>query len=209
MASIRGLESGKRPALVISECQRGILDPELTLIGGLAQQAAERGILSRIARLAAAFRSVDAPVLHIHIGHRADFAGCAVTSPLMGRSRREGKMVAGTPDAESMPEVAPHASDIVCSRRSGLAMWYGTDLDAMVRNCHVNTLVMVGVSTNVALFGGSLGAVDRGYQVVIPEDATAGGSAETHRFMIENSLPLLATMSTTADVIAALAALPG
>ena len=109
-------------------------------------------------------------------------------------------MVAGTPDAEPMPDVVPADSDIVCSRRSGLAMWYGTDLDAMLRNQHVETLVLVGVSTNVALFGGSLGGVDRGYQVVIPEDCTAGGSAESHQFMITNSLPLLATMAT-ADAV--------
>jgi nicotinamidase-related amidase len=60
------------------------------------------------------------------------------------------------------------------------------------------------VSTNVALFGGSLGAVDRGYQSVIAEDATAGGSAETHAWMVENALPLLAAMSTTDEVAAAI-----
>lgn len=204
MRTIRGLGPDEKPALLISECQRGILDASLTSLPELAIQADERGILARIARLAEVFRDHGLPVLHLHIGHRADFAGCAVTSPLMGASRKSAKMVAGTADAEPMPDVAPVESDIVCSRRSGLAMWYGTDLDAMLRNEHVDTLVMVGVSTNVALFGGSLGGVDRGYQVVIPEDCTAGGSAETHQFMITNSLPLLATMSSADAVTEAL-----
>lgn len=204
MTALRGLEPDRKPALVISECQRGILDPTLTTLPGLAVQAAERGILARIAAVADAFRARQLPVLHVHIGHRPDFAGCAVTSPLMGASRKAGKMVAGTPDAEAMPEVVPADSDIVCSRRSGLAMWYGTDLDSMLRNEHVDTLVMVGVSTNVALFGGSLGGVDRGYQVVIPEDCTAGGTPDTHQFMITNSLPLLATMTNAATVIESL-----
>ena len=206
MTTIRGLEPDRKPALLISECQRGILDSALTSLPQLAVQAAERGILPRIAELATRFRDARLPVFHLHIGHRADFAGCAVTSPLMGMSRKGSKMVAGTPDAEPMPDVLPVESDIVCSRRSGLAMWYGTDLDAMLRNEHVDALVMVGVSTNVALFGGSLGGVDRGYQVVIPEDCTAGGSADTHQFMITNSLPLLATMTTSAAVAEALSA---
>ena len=201
---VRGLEPGKRSALLISECQRGILDPDLTSIGGLAEQAAQRNILPRIAELATAFRAADAPVFHIHIGYRPDFLGCATTSPLMGRSRREARMVAGTPDSEPMPDVEPLDGDFVCSRRSGLAMWYGTDLDAMLRNLDVKTVVLVGVSTNLALFGGSLGAVDRGYQSVIAEDATAGGSAETHAWMVENSLPLLSAMSTAAEVTEAI-----
>jgi nicotinamidase-related amidase len=201
---IRGLEKGQRPALLISECQRGILDPDLTNMEGLAHQASERGILNRIARLAESFRRRSAPVFHIHIEHRPDFAGCAVTSPLMGSSRRQGKMTAGSTDVESMPEVAPKADDFVCARRSGLAMWYGTDLDAMLRNCGVDTVVLVGVSTNLALFGGSLGAVDRGYQAVIVEDATAGGTLETHTWMLQNALPLLASITTEEGIEAAL-----
>ncbi len=201
---VRGLEAGKRSALLISECQRGILDPDLTTMAELADQAAQRNILPRIAELATAFRVADAPVFHIHIGYRPDFRGCALTSPLMGRSYREAAMVAETPHAEPMPPVAPLDGDFVCSRRSGLAMWYGTDLDAMLRNLDVRTVVLVGVSTNLALFGGSLGAVDRGYQSVIAEDATAGGSAETHAWMVENSLPLLSAMSTTGAVAEAI-----
>jgi len=202
---IRGLEKQQRPALLISECQRGILDPALTMLGGLAEQVAERGILPRIARLADAFRERELPVFHIHIAHLPGYAGAAVTSPLAGRSRRENKMIVGTPDVEAMPDVAPREGDFVCARRSGLAMWYGTDLDAMLRNCGVETLVLTGVSTNLALFGGSLGAVDRGFSTVIVEDAAAGGSPESHAWMLQNTYPLLASITGTDELLAALA----
>ncbi|MDO8361527.1 MAG: cysteine hydrolase [Actinomycetota bacterium] len=203
---IKGLEPGKRPALLISECQRGILDPSLTTLPGLAQQVAERGVLHRIAQLAAVCRAHDIPVFHVHIGHLPGMVGCAISSPLMAMSRRSGGLVAGTPVAEVMPEVAPQAGDIVCSRKAGLAMWYGTDLDSLLRNCGVRTLLMTGVSSNIALFGGTLGGVDRGYQVVIPEDATAGTTPDSHRIMIETTYPVLASITTTADVIAAISA---
>ncbi len=199
--TIRGLEPGRKPALIISECQRGILDPSLTTLPGLAEDAKNRAVLARIASLAAQFREYGYPVLHVHISHLPGMIGCAVTSPLMSLSRRSGGLVEGTAQAEPMPEVAPQPGDIVSARRSGLAMWYGTDLDLLLRNLSVDTLVMTGVSTNLALFGGSLGAVDRGYQVVIPVDCTAGGSPETHEFMVTNSLPLLASMTTSDAVI--------
>lgn len=115
-------------------------------------------------------------------------------------------MVIGTPNAEIDARCRPVDGDFTCSRRSGVAMWYGTDLDAMLCNCAVDSLAMTGVSTNLALFGGSLDAVDRGYQVVIAEDATAGGAAETHQWMIRNALPLLATMTTTDIVVDAITA---
>ena len=85
-------------------------------------------------------------------------------------------------------------------------MWYGTDLDAMLRNCGVDTVVLTGVSTNLALFGGSLGAIDRGYQAVLVEDASAGGSAETHQWMLENTYPMLASITSVDEVEKALSA---
>jgi nicotinamidase-related amidase len=203
-SSIRGLEPGRKPALVISECQRGILDADHTGLPQLVEQAERRGILPRIAALAERFRSLELPVVHVHIAHHPGMAGCVVTSPLMAMSARGGGMVEGTVAAEAMPEVEPQPGDLVSARRSGLAMWYGTDLDVMLRAERVDTLVMTGVSTNLALFGGSLGAVDRGYQVVIPEDCTAGGTAQTHDFQITNALPLLAAMTTSDAVVAAL-----
>ncbi len=197
---VRGLDRGQRAALVISECQRGVLDPELAVFPGLAEECARRGALGRIADLAEAFRSAGLPVVHVHVAHRPGFAGLAVTNPIAARNVREHRMVEGDPQVEAMPEVAPQPGDLVSMRHSGLGMWYGTDLDSTLRNQRVETVVLTGVSTNIALFGGSLGAVDRGYQAVIPEDASAGASPESHAWMIGNTLPLLATITTTAAV---------
>ncbi len=205
--TIRGLEAGKRPALVISECQRGILDPALTTIGGLAAQAAERNMFVHIARLADAFRGANLPVVHAHIGFLPGYAGAALTSPMMGMSRRNNKLMLGSPDAEPMPGVEPQPGDFVSLRHSGLVMWEGTHIDSTLRNCGVDTIVFTGVSTNLALFGGTLGAVERGYYAVIPEDATSGASAESHQWMLQNSLNLLAWISSVDAVIDAISRL--
>ena len=42
-------------ALVISECQRGVLDADVAVFPGIAQHAAERGVVDNIAALAHAF----------------------------------------------------------------------------------------------------------------------------------------------------------
>jgi nicotinamidase-related amidase len=202
---IRGLGPGRRAALLIVECQRGVLDPGLAIFAGLAEQATGRGILPRIAALAADFRTAGLPVVHAHVAHRADFGGAAVTNPITARTAREGRMVAGTPEVEAMPEVAPAPGDYVSTRHSGLGLWYGTDVDSTLRNLRVDTVVLTGVSTNLALFAGAVGAVDRGYQAVIVEDASAGATAEAHDWMVTNTLPLLAALAPAAAVSAALA----
>src|SRR5688572_5797979 len=148
---VRGLDKGQRPALLISECQRGILDPAMAMYPGLAEQAAARGTLANAGRLAAAFRARGLPVVHAHMAHREDFAGVVPNSPMTSLSLRNRSMIAGTPEVDAMPEVAPEASDHVSLRTARLGMWYGTDLDATFRSLRTETIVMCGVSTNVAL----------------------------------------------------------
>jgi nicotinamidase-related amidase len=178
-----------------------VLDPSLAIFPGLAQQAEERGMLAHIARLAAAFRARDFPVVHAHVAHRPDFGGVVINSLVTARSRKAQSMRAGTPDVEPMDGAVPEPSDYVSSRRSGLGMWYGTDLDATLRNLGVETVVLSGVSTNLALFAGAVGAVDRGYKAVLAEDASAGAAPELHEWMITNALPLVATVASVDEIV--------
>ena len=55
----------------------------------------------------------------------------------------------------------------------------------------------------VALLGLTIEAVNRGYQVVLPLDATAGTPSAYVELLVEHTLRLLATVSTTAVVISA------
>jgi nicotinamidase-related amidase len=202
---IRGLHQGQRSALVVSECQRGVVDPDGAIFPGLAEQCAARGVLPRIVALAEQFRAAGLLVVHAHVVHRPDYRGFASTSLIAALSRRDARMIAGSRDVEPMPPLLPTAADHVSARHSGLGMWYGTDLDSTLRNDGVETIVFTGVSTNVALFAGAIGAVDRGYQAVLAEDASAGASAEAHDWMVANTFPLLTTIATAAEVGEAIA----
>jgi nicotinamidase-related amidase len=68
----------------------------------------------------------------------------------------------------------------------------------------VGTIVLTGVSTDVAVPGLALEAVNRGYWVQIPEDCVAGTSPATHAFMMANLLPALARITDSARVLAGL-----
>ncbi len=202
--TLRGLEPGRRAALLISECQRGVIERGRSPFDGLAEQAEQRGIVPRIAALAAAFRAAGQPVVHLHVAHRPDFADAPRTSMLMARSAKTGFMRAGSADVEPVVGLLPQPEDHVQSRRYSINGFNGTELDATLRHLGVQTVVMVGVSTNVAINTMSVTAADMGYQVLVPEDCIAGASAETHAFVLQHLLPLYTTVTTQAAVAAAL-----
>jgi nicotinamidase-related amidase len=203
--SVRGLEPGKRAALVVNEMQNAIANPAYDDTP-LAGQVAKRGIVERINTLTAAFRAVGAPVIFCTIAARTpDWAGFQVNCALAARIARKGKLVAGTDNAAIHDDLIVEPSDIVCARAHGMAPFTGTTLDATLRGYGIDTVVLSGVSTNIALPGAATEAVALGYSVVLVEDCTAGATPETHQMQITEHLPLLATITNAESVLASLA----
>ncbi|MBM7368826.1 cysteine hydrolase [Gordonia hydrophobica] len=189
------------PALVISECQQGLLHPPAGAFSALSTQAADRDIVGRTAQLARTFRARSLPVVHCVIAHRPDQMGMLPNSYLGKLAIRDHLMIEGSPDVAIPAELGPEPTDLVSTRATGLTAFYGTNLDAMLRLQRVQTLVLAGISTDVALPGLALEAVNRGYDVVLAEDCTAGSSAGGHDFMVKNMLGMLTRVMPAAEVI--------
>ncbi|HYL53198.1 MAG TPA: isochorismatase family protein, partial [Acidimicrobiia bacterium] len=88
-------------------------------------------------------------------------------------------------------------------RYHGLGPMTGTQLDPILRNFGATTIVGVGVSVNIGMTNLAMDAVNRGYQVVMPRDAIAGVPADYAGAVIDNTLSLIATITTTEEILAA------
>jgi nicotinamidase-related amidase len=97
--------------------------------------------------------------------------------------------------------MGPAPTDVVLTRSHGIAPMGGTDLDAILRNLAVSTIVAVGVSVNIAITNFVMDAVNLAYRVVVPRDAVAGVPTDYATSIIDNTLSLLATITTTDDLI--------
>lgn len=204
MAGVRGLQPGKRAALIVNEVQNAITNPSY-IDTSLAGQVAERGIVARINTLAETFRQAGAPVIFCTIAARsADFAGFRVNCALAAGIRRKGHLVVGTANAAIHDDLVVEPSDIVSGRAHGMAPFTGTTLDATLRGYGIDTVVLSGVSTNIALPGAATEAVALGYNVVLAEDCSAGATPETHQMQISMHLPLLATVTDASSIAACL-----
>jgi nicotinamidase-related amidase len=58
--------------------------------------------------------------------------------------------------------------------------WYRTDLERRLRAREVETLIVSGAETDVCVLAAVLGAIDRGFYVVLAEDAICSSTDETH-----------------------------
>lgn len=194
-----------RPAhtvLVTQECQRGVIG-DLSLLPALAE-AAGKGLIPNVARLAKVARQAGVRVVHCTALQRADSFGRNRNARLFHATRKGPvRMLPGSEAAEIVPEIGVEPTDVVVPRFHGLSPFQGTELDSLLRNEGVRTLVVTGVSVNVAITSLTFEAVNAGYQVVIPRDAVAGVPAEYVDAVFAHSLRVVATVVTTGEVVGA------
>ena len=187
-------------ALVTSECQNGVIGPAAAL--PQLADAARATTIPNGARLCAAARAAGIPVLHCTAGRRADGRGSNRNARLfMAMRKAPGPIELGAGSTEVVDEFDVQPEDFVLSRMHGLSPMAGTDLDPILRNLGVTSLVVAGVSVNVAITNLVMDAVNLGYQVVLPRDAVAGVPASYADQVIDNTLALLAEVVTTETVI--------
>ena len=189
-------------ALVLQECQNGVIG-ELSALPALAE-AAKEGLIPNAAALAAAARAAGVRVIHCTAQHRTDGWGGNRNARLFrAMPKMPVQLHVGTPAVEVVPEIGVAEADIVLPRHHGLSPFEGTELNSLLRNEGIRTIVAVGVSVNVAILNLTFDAVNAGYVVVVPRDAVAGTPPDYVDAVFEHTLGIVATVTTTNDVIKA------
>jgi nicotinamidase-related amidase len=188
-------------ALLTVECQQGVVGEDSAL-PELAAQARSSGALFRIARLVAGAHEAGVQVLHAMAERRPDGRGANHNARLFrAAARLPVQQHSGTTAVRIAPPIEVGDGDLVVRRLHGLSPIAGTDVDALLRNLGCRTLVVTGVSANVAIPNAVFDAVNLGYTAVVPKDAIAGVPADYTPAMIRNTLALVATITTTDDVL--------
>lgn len=203
MADLRELLAPTTTAIVTMECQRGVVG-DLATFPALAEAVASEGTIGAAARVVDAARSAGALVVHALAHFRADRLGSPTNAPLLAYAATiPGQLEEGSAAAELIPELGPASGDISSARRHGVSPFGGTDLDAILRSRGVTTVVAVGVSLNVGILGLCIEAVNAGYRVVVPTDATVAVPPDVGPVLLRATFAQLATLTTADDVVTA------
>ncbi len=195
---------GAGVAVLTVECQRGVIGPAGPL-PALVEEVSRSGIIPRGAAVLEAARSAGVPVLHGTVVRRADGGGVTQNCRLFTATARSGAppLLAGSDAQAVIEEFGPGPLDWEVPRYHGVSLFHGTELDAILRSLGVATVVLLGVSLNIAIAGTTIEAVNRGYQVVLPRDGVIGTPVQYGEAMLEHTLKLLATVTTCGSVIEA------
>ncbi|MGW2648755.1 cysteine hydrolase [Streptomyces sp. NPDC001393] len=187
--------------LLTVECQQGVVGPDSAL-PELAREARSSGALRNVARLVAAAHETGVQVVHAIAERRPDGRGASRNARLFRAAERlPVQQLSGSTAVRVAPPIEVAEEDLVVRRLHGLSPIHGTDVDALLRNLGCHTLIVTGVSANVAIPNAVFDAVNLGYTAVVPADAIAGVPADYTAAMIRHTLALVATVATTDEVL--------
>lgn len=170
-------------ALLVVDMQYGSADPEIGVRRyagrpGVAEYRRERAdvVLRNIERLVGFFRNAERPLIYLTVGHARPDRGDAL--PLLRqidddlRARKaSGPLVRfGSDENRIVASIAPRPEDIVINKTS-MGAFNSTNIDQTLRNLGITTLVVAGVSTECCVATTAHDAADRGYHVLLVEDA--------------------------------------
>lgn len=163
----------------------------------------ERRVLQKMAGVLARARARKAAVIHITASVRADFRDLPRDNPLWDGIRKSRQLIFGTPGAAIHRAVRPLDTELVLNKTC-VDPFLTTSLGQALHNADVNTVVLMGLWTNWVVEATARHASDMGYRVFLVEDACASNSMENHEFAIENVLPTICYVVSSAEVLGAL-----
>lgn len=189
-------------AVLVMECQEGVVG-ESAALGALGEAVRRHGTIGHIARVIAAARAARVPIFYLTVARRPDSAGGAANCLLLALGRKGEPLLLGSPRQQVVAELAPQDGDWLVNRFHGVTPFHAGELDQLLRNLGIRTVVATGVSVNIGIPGLTIEAVNAGYQVVIPRQAVTGTPDDYVEAVFANTLRLLATIADVDAVVTA------
>jgi nicotinamidase-related amidase len=109
---------------------------------------------------------------------------------------------------ELVPELAEMVPPATVVDKPAYSPFHGSNLQRLLREREVDTLVVSGTETDVCVLGAVLDAIDLGYRVVLIEDAICSSADETHDALMTLYRSRFSLQLEVAPAAAVLAAWP-
>ena len=117
-------------------------------------------------------RSKGIPVIYARQGYRKDLSNQGIMAIIRPITSQLKALVRGTEGAEVYDEIKPQEGDIVIDK-CRYSAFHGTELDLILRNKGVDTIIISGTSLQMGCGTTARDATVRDYKVIYPSDGTA------------------------------------
>src|SRR3954466_2112812 len=156
-----------RTAMIVVDMQN-----DFVAAGAAMETPAARAMVPKLAEALKICRSAGVRVIYTAHVHRRDGCDMGLFDDLHPPIAHREALVDGTPGVDIYPELAPAPGEHVIKkhRYSG---FFGTDLDIILREWGVDTVIISGTTTENCCHATARDAMFRNYRVVFLSDATA------------------------------------
>ncbi|MEJ5233714.1 MAG: isochorismatase family protein [Geminicoccaceae bacterium] len=193
-----------RCALLIQDMQNDVvMEGGAFASSGSPQHCKEQNAIANIARLAEHCRRVGVPVIHIWFVVEPGAPGVTLNCPLFEGLVESKGLVRGTWGAAPVKGLEPQPGDLVVEKMR-MSAWEGTKLEIVLKALGRDILIDTGAWTNMSIEHTARTGADKGYVIVVPEDACSTMNADWHRASIDYAMRNVAAVTTTDAVIRAL-----
>jgi nicotinamidase-related amidase len=185
-------------AVVCVECQNGVLGPE-SVLPALAADSA--GLVANLRRLLDGARERGVRV--VHATYEGSLGGEPTGTARLWRAL--GPATAGWAPGGTETQVLPELlapSDMVLPRHHGLFPTLDTELLPVLKGLGVRTVVLTGVSLNLALPTTAGHTTQAGFRLVVPRDAVGGTPLDYANGVLDNTIAVLGRITTVDELVA-------
>ena len=156
-----------KTAMIVVDMQNDFVAEDAAM-----ETPAARAMVPRLAESLRICREAGIRVIYTARVHRRDGCDMGLFDDMHPPIAQRNALVDGTPGVEIYPELAPLPGEHVIKkhRYSG---FFGTDLDIILREWSVDTVIICGTTTENCCHATARDAMFRNYRVVFLSDATA------------------------------------
>ena len=193
-----------RTALIIQDMQNDvILDGGAFADSGSPDHARAQNVVAKSARLAAACRRAGVMVLHVWFVCEPGHPALARTAPLFQGLTGANGLVRGTWGVAPVPGLEPAPGDLIVEKMS-MSAWETSRLESYLRHGGRDTIINTGAWTNMSVEHTARTGADKGFRIVVPEDACSTMNADWHRASLDFAMGQVAEITSVDAVIRAL-----
>ena len=190
-------------AILVIDMQNDTVHPDGAYAStGASAHATDQGVIANVRTVVDAAHAADMPVFYSRIVVYPRPGVSGANAPIF-RMLAPDTFKIGSWGSEIVDELAPSADDVVLDR-TRMSVFNGTEIDSMLRNLSIRSLIVVGAWTNMAVEHTIRDAADHGYEVTIVSDATSSLSPEWQHAALNFALTNIASIEDTATISTAL-----
>jgi ureidoacrylate peracid hydrolase len=187
-------------ALLILDMQNAFIHPD----GSLSKMGLDTSrtsiVIEPIKQLRNKFKEQNRPVIYTQHTHRLDRTDVGLIAKVFPPIINLGHCFEGTWDGEIIEQLKPDGEDYVI-KKSRFSAFYNTQLEEVLRGLNIDTLVVVGIATNICVESTVRDAFYRDFNVFVPRETTASYTIEQEQGAFGNFEFAFARVKSLNDIL--------